>query len=297
MSVDDEFVFPEPPNFPSELVEQCEETRDFRPILFEWYKYVAILASQVASSRIDSPAFRSLSEVHFAVLSGMLNRCSRLMLSNVRLSTEGLHGETTRILDRCISETAIKIQWLCQKDSKGDFARFLADGLKKDFKLKDHIVANIANRGGQAVVIETRMLRSIDKTLQLSGLAESDVRNAKKLPDLAVMCRDIRLGDLFYTAIQRMGSHAVHGTWSELMQSYLVHEGSVGFRPRDHEIETKSFQYVIVPLLVVDAMYEFLRYAASDINDVLHLVDVFSRIKSELFRVQEVANEENFQEG
>jgi hypothetical protein len=125
-------LLPKPPTFSDELVEQCTNSGDFRPILFEWYKFVGILCNTVACISPDSPALQDTPPVHYAVLIGLLNRCSRLMLSNVRLSSTRKYGETTRLLDRSISETAVKIQWLCHKNNTDSFVRYLADGLQKD---------------------------------------------------------------------------------------------------------------------------------------------------------------------
>src|SRR6266480_119580 len=58
-------------------------------------------------------AFRHIPSQHYHVLVGLLNRCARLMLSNIALSHEGKFGETTAIIDRCIFETAVKLTWLC----------------------------------------------------------------------------------------------------------------------------------------------------------------------------------------
>src|SRR4051812_42822895 len=94
-----ENVLPDPPVFADKLVEQCRHDRDFRPILFEWYKYVGVLCNRAACLAPDSPAFRKIPAVHYAVLTGLLNRCSRLMVANVRLSCTRRYGETTRLLD------------------------------------------------------------------------------------------------------------------------------------------------------------------------------------------------------
>jgi len=131
-----ETILPDPPKFSDELVEQCNQQRDYRPMLFEWYKYVGILCNIAACLDIESPAFRHIPEVHFAGLAGQLNRCSRLMLANVRLSSTGRYGETTRLIDRCIIESAIKVRWLCFKNDRESFIRYIADGLKKDLELK-----------------------------------------------------------------------------------------------------------------------------------------------------------------
>jgi hypothetical protein len=89
MSDDVDRLLPKQPAFPAELVEECRRTKDFRPILFEWYKYVGSLCNMVACLDLGSPAFRPLPSIHYAVLIGLLNRCSRLMVANVRLRAPG----------------------------------------------------------------------------------------------------------------------------------------------------------------------------------------------------------------
>jgi len=281
-----ENFLPNPPTFSNELVEQCKQNGDFRPILFEWYKYVGILCLHTASLTLNSPAFRVIPKIHYALLTGLLNRCSRLMLANVRLSSTQRYGETTALLDRSIAETAIKIQWLCHKDNPEYFLRYLADGLKKDLKLKDDINENISNRGGDTLVIETKMLHSIDTCLNLSGLTQQKVFSAKKLPDFATMCRDLSYGDMVYTAIYRMGSHAVHGTWSDLIFHYLRHEDDQGFSLKDLEEDTQDIQYIYMSWLVLKAMGAFLNYVAENPSEMNAFFSVLDGIEQELAEIQ-----------
>ncbi len=282
-------LLPGPPTFPNDLLERCKRARDYRPILFEWYKYVGELSNQAAFLAPGSPAFRPIPTVHYAVLVGLLNRCSKLMLSNMRLSSTKRYGETSRLLDRSITESAIKVRWLCHKDSPDSFIRYLADGLKKDLELKRHIVGNIYDQEGDALVIERRMLRSIQNCIALSGLSEQEINDAKKLPDLAAMCRDLDLDDLFYTAIQRMGSHSVHGTWSDLIFNYLRYEAGQGFRPRDHDVETQDVQFVIVPLLVLAAITDFLNYVAADPSRVKDFVYVLEGAEKRIVELMDLS--------
>jgi hypothetical protein len=285
----DDFL-PEPPTFSDELIEQCTQSRDFRPILFEWYKFVGILCNTVACISPDSPALRRIPPVHYAVLIGLLNRCSRLMLSNVRLSVTRKYGETTQLLDRSISETAVKVQWLCHKDSLNNrFVRYLADGLKKDLILKKHIEENIENRNGSILVIEQRMLDSIQECINLNGLSDQDVNDTKGLPSFLQMCKDLEFSDLFYTAIQRMGSHAVHGTWSDLVFNYLRHENGQRFYPRDHEVDTQDVQYIGVTRLVLAAMKRFLDYVVSDVSGMNEFISALKDIDEKLIEIQRLA--------
>jgi hypothetical protein len=279
---------PKYPTFSDELVQQCTQSRDFRPILFEWYKYVGILCSTISCISPDSPSFQKIPPIHYGVLVGLLNRCSRLMLANIRLSSTRKYGETTSLLDRSISETAVKVQWLCYKDNVESFVRYLADGLKKDLILKGQIEQNIENRNGSILVIEQRMLDSIQKCLTLSGLSEQDVNDAKKLPDFASMCNDLGYDDALYTAIQRMGSHAVHGSWSELVFNYLKEENQ-RFYPRDHEIDTQDVQYISIIHLVLCALEAFLRHTISDVPERREIINTLHEVDEKITEIQHLA--------
>ena len=284
------------PVFSDEIVRRCEQNHDFRPILFEWYKYVGILCSTISSISPESPAFNSIPPVHYGVLVGLLNRCSRLMLANVRLSSTGRYGETTSLLDRSISETAIKIQWLCYKNSHESFVRYLADGLKKDFFLRKEIEQNIQNRDSKMLVIERRMLNSIQRCIHSSKLEEQEIIDAKKLPDLASMMNNLGFSSLLYTSIQRMGSHAVHGTWSELFYNYLNYDDSQRFSPRDHDSDTQDAQFIVIIHLVLSAMEAFVKYVIMDGLERDEILSTIQEIDEEIIKIQQLAWDTIFEE-
>lgn len=261
MDFDD--ILGDPPKFDAALTEECREAKDFRPLYFEWYKFVAMKCSLLSTIDLSTDCLKPIPEVHRAVFVGLLSRCARLMCSNLKLSEENSYGETTRIIDRCIAESAVKIRWLCHKDSRESFVRYLANALKKDFDLQDTIWRNVADRAGDGVVIEKRMLGSIALTLEKSGLTEMEVIDAKQLPDLATMFGDLGLKDDLYTALQRMGSHSVHGTWTDLVANYLDRiDGR--FYPQDHGIATQDVQYIVICRLVLWAMADYLHYVITD---------------------------------
>jgi len=139
-----EFDIPRPPDIDASLLQESRANGDYRPVLFEWYQYVGKLCNFFASIDIDSEDVHELPKLHYAVLTGLLNRCSRLMLANVVLSHEGLFGETTAIIDRCIFEAVIKISWLCFKGDEASFNRLILDGLKSEVEFKKLILENAA---------------------------------------------------------------------------------------------------------------------------------------------------------
>jgi hypothetical protein len=272
----EEFSLPDIPVFDTAQIDRCNASGDYRPLLFEWYKYVGIICNLIASIKADSPALRDLPLVHYSVLVGLLNRCSRLMLSNIALSSTGKFGETTRILDRCIAETALTVIWLCRRLEDDSFTRFLANGLKNDLILKSEIEKNIANRGQNCLVIEDRMFQSIGKRIRDSGLSEQQIKDAKQLPDLASIMTGIELDSGAYTAIQRMGSHAVHGTWTDLCVCYLQCKNDGTFELRDNNVQTHHNQYVVISLLVLKALRGFIKSMTVDttnLNAIFNLID------------------------
>jgi hypothetical protein len=281
MSADN--TVPLPPEITEEQLATCRKTGDFRPVLFEWYKYVGLVCNFYASIRSDSPAIREIPRLHYAVLVGLLNRCSRLMLANVALSHEGLFGETTAILDRCIFESVIKTIWLCKTRNEEGFIRYIADGLKTEIEFKNQLEKIISERGGGPLVIEARMLDSIKNYIAISGLSEDVISNAKKLPDLASMIQTIGGDRLQYVIGQRIGSHHVHGTWPSLWLHYLRKDGT--FAPRDHNCPTHVNQYVFTPIFVLDAVLAFVQFISDKADDVDGLSKLPSGIKEEIMKL------------
>ncbi len=280
-----EDLFPQPPHFTEAEIEECRVAGDYSPIFFEWYKYTAWVAQSIASIEMRSPAARSVKSTHYGVLVGLLNRCSRLMLANVALShKEGLFGETTALIDRCIFESCVKIQWLCTQNSDDAFGRFLADGLKAEIALKREVEKRIDDRSGAVFPIERRMLDSISRCLSRSELSESEVVSAKKLPDLATMVDDIGHDRLTYVVGQKIGSHHVHGNWPSLLVHYLELDEDGAFHPRDHNVPTQVDQYVMISLMVIEASKAFVAWLL-DSPEAADLVDLLESQKDELVSV------------
>jgi hypothetical protein len=272
---------PLPPEITKEQLARCRQAGDFRPVFFEWYKYVGLLCNFCASIRPDSPAVRKLSTLHYAVLVGLLNRCTRLMLANVALSHDGLFGETTSILDRCIFESAIKIIWLSVRRDEECFRRFIADGLKTEVEFKTLIGQMVSERAGVELEIESRMLESINNYITSTGLSEEEITKSKKLPDLASMINSIGGNRFLYIAGQKMGSHHIHGTWPSLRFHYLdEHDGFLA--PRDHDCPTHVNQYAYISIFLIHAMRAFIEYVCIGQEDAQVFADRFDSIEKEI---------------
>ena len=283
------FKFPNPPSITEAVLQRCRDSGDFCPVLFEWYKYVAIIANYFSCLRQDSPAVREIQHPHYAVLIGLLNRCSRLMHSNVALSHEGLFGETTAIIDRCIFETSVRVVWLCRQRSDEAFSRYFAEGLKTELALKDRINENVAARSTGQLAIEQRMLGSIQRCIQTSGLTETQIKESKKLPDLASMIESLKHDRLMYIVGQKIGSHHVHGTWPSLLFHYLDKDEDGTWHPRDHNCSTHVNQYVFVPLVVLSAVKAFIDFIMNETDEAIAMRGVIESIEQEIVAVNHEA--------
>ena len=278
------YEFPLPPVITDDDLKKCREHGDYCPVLFEWYKYVSELCTTFACIDPLSPAFQKIDALNHGVLIGLLCRCSRLMFSNIALSHEGLFGETTSILDRCIFESCVKIIWLCEQNSKDKFTQFIADGLKTELKFKEEINKNIISRNNNPLEIEKRMLASIEHYIHSSGLTEEQINMASKLPSLFNMI-DRDKSELLYVVAQKIGSHHVHGTWPSLFLHYIKLKENGFFSPRDHDCETHVNQYVLIPLLVLHAMESFIKFVFSKKEDMKSLLELLDSVRKEILKI------------
>jgi len=278
-----QYEIPQPPTITDEDLRKCRESGDYCPVFFEWYKFVATLCNFFSSIRLDSPAVREITPLNYAVLIGLLNRCSRLMLANVTLSHKGIFGETTALIDRCIFESCVNADWLCHKNSEDALLRFVADGLKTELELKRKIESNIADRVGKGTLeIEKRMLASIERHIASSNLTETEITNAKKQPSLASMIDGLGQDRLMYIVGQKIGSHHVHGTWPSLHSHYLEKDEEGTLRPRDHDCPTHVNQYIMIPLMVLNTMKVYVRFIFSSQEDVTPMESLIESIEQEI---------------
>ncbi len=265
------------------------------PILFEWYKFVAQMCIFYALIERDSPAVRDVPPIQYAVITGLLNRCARLMLSNIALSHNGRFGETTSLLDRCIFESCLKVEWLCYKRSEESFKRYLADGLKTEIELMAEIKGEIANREkGQTLNIEKRMLKSIKRHMDLAGLSEEEIKKIKKLPDTAAMIEELGYQRLTYVVVQRIGSHHVHGTWSSLLLHYLEEKEGGKLVLKDHDCDTHPNQFVMLMFWVIKAMSAFIGFIFEDEEDIMSMHKLLESIREEIQKINSEMSEGDF---
>jgi hypothetical protein len=269
-------LIPDYPHFDAATWSECAASNGLGFVLFEWYRWVGNLATVTAFIEPESPDFAEISAREYHLLSGLLARCSRLMLSTIALTHNREFGEAAAIIHRSLTETAVKIMWVCGADPEERSRLMIASGLQPELEFEAQIYSNIDNRGGEKLALEERMLTSIENNFKAAGLSRNEVSASKRLPNLAVMFESIGWSRLQYVVLQRLGSHAVHGNWPSLLMDYLedVSEGTK-FRPRGHAVDAHPNLYMTGAKLVLEAISSYARIclkapASVEFQDLAH---------------------------
>jgi uncharacterized protein DUF5677 len=201
--------------------------------VFELYKESAIVV-QVAANMVGEKAHAEGGwPRNQAICAGLMVRIFKLMLVVTQLSATRNRGEAVAILNRSIMESSVNLEFLVLVSDDKFFDQFVSFSLGPERELYDLIHANIAARGGEILPVEQRMLDSITRLCRSSSVSIEEVD--RKYGDggggLRERLKAIGKEDL-YVAMQRIPSHAVHGTWVDLWTNHLEHDlRTGGFRP------------------------------------------------------------------
>lgn len=213
-----------------QILREAETANGYDELAFDLYREAAMLvfvASQVVPTQSDG---RALLPRDQAACVGLLVRISKFMNVILQLSQIGDRREIVLSLNRSLLESAVNLKVLSAADP-ALFDEFVRSALGPEKELLDTTKANIAERGGEAWPIEKRMQRSLERIFRLSNVVSSTID--KRHRDWGGTFRE-RLRSIdeeaFYLYIQRIPSHAVHGTWVDLLLHHLTEKGD-GFLP------------------------------------------------------------------
>ena len=98
-----------------EVIRACQEKNEFGGLSFALYREATGLIWVTSNAFYQTIAGSTMTRSQ-AVCMGLLSRTSKLMASVLKLSSEVEHGETAQILDRCILESSIDLQYLLKKN-------------------------------------------------------------------------------------------------------------------------------------------------------------------------------------
>ena len=266
-----------------EALAAARESGNFGLLVFELYREGGILVTLCASIQMADTTEQVRFGRNQSICVGLLVRISKLMNSSMKLSSGIEHGETVQILARCIIESSINLLYLLLKgDDEETYDRFVKNSLRPEGELHELILSNIKKRGGNPLLIEQGMLRSIEDTLSISGVKLEDV--GKRAPPWGGSFRDrleaLGLGE-GYAAIQMVPSHAVHGDWVNLVKSHLTPRDG-GFEPDLDWMKTEGELLGATALVASRAAAEYIKTyfeeaAFSPLED--RLLDLLDRLQ------------------
>ena len=222
-----------------EVIRACQDRNEFGGLSFDLFREATGLAWVTCNAYYETGDGPTMNR-NQAVCAGFLSRISKIMVSVAKLSSGEEHGEVVQILNRCILESSVDLQYLLLKDDDAVYERFVKFGLKGERELYDIIQKNITNRNGQDLEIERDMLLSIARTCEHSGMKieEIDPKAGSWGGSYRDRMTEIGLGE-GYPIFQGMTSQAVHGSWSDLIRNYL-NKSDTGYEPKPDHTQTEG---------------------------------------------------------
>lgn len=194
----------------------------------ELLKEAGILATIAAGIIPEEPRRRNE-----AILVGMMARIAKLSLAMVAVTTN-LHGEMQVALFRPVAESVASLIYLLGDPGTGErFDAYVSDSLVSEREFVRTVHENAADRG-KRLPIEERILRSIERTAAAAGVRLEDLPPRRRAGWPTAEARIGMVDSQLYEAF-RMGSNALHGTWSDLYLNHLEESEEGTFVPRlDH---------------------------------------------------------------
>jgi len=222
-------------------------------LAFDLYKETAGVLIVCANSIVS---YEDLSEVRFnrnqAICIGLLVRIVKFMKATLAILSHGDElGEVILALLRCIGESAINVRYLILQNDDSLFDQYVKISLGPEGELYDLIKGDIDKRGGEALPVETRMLASIERLCKISGIQIKDVNRKHIEWGGSMRSRLKALGiEQAYASVQRIPSHAIHGTWVDLVLHHLEAKPG-GFAPKFEEspVDTRLLAPICVFVL------------------------------------------------
>lgn len=196
--------------------------KDVEIAAYELYKEATAATMATANMFENNSASHPGLHRNQAINVGLLIRIAKLMKVVLQLSAKGNRGDVLPIIIRCIIESITNLEFLIKKNEDNYYEDYVMHSLGPDRELYDRIQENIQAREGEELPIETRMLKSINRVVTLSGKQITDipVRTAdwggnfrEKLKAIGKEHR--------YVYYQRIPSHMVHGSWVDLLFNHL----------------------------------------------------------------------------
>jgi hypothetical protein len=130
------------------------------------------------------------------------------------------------------------------------------------------------------------MLNSIQNHISAAQITEQQIKEAKRLPDLAAMIQTLGYDRLFYVVAQRIGSHHVHGTWPSLLFHYLDKVAEPhSFAPRAKSCDTHINQFMFIPMIMLRTLNSYIRCVLEECEDAEIFFGLFETAEKTILEI------------
>lgn len=204
-----------------------------------------------------------------AIIVGHFVRLFKLISAQIDQTCKG-RQEISWIFSRPIFETIVNAKYLLKNQDA--FDNYVVYSLQNDKELKDVIDRKIAEREGEVLPIETRMLRSIENVMNKSGVDTESIPDKRlhSWGEKNIYGRTKAVGlEEMYLAFMGGSSQAVHGNWLDLLVYHLIPEKD-GFKPNMSWASPSPILLISTSFLGSQLIKEFLDYIGIEENHILY---------------------------
>lgn len=285
----------EPVRVDDDALRMCAEQGSFTPLAFELYKETGVILAICSHSYIGGAPGEGGLNRNQAICAGLLVRIVKFMTAVTQLISSADRGEVVVALERSILESAVNLRFLILNNDASTYEQFIRSGLGPERELFDVIQQNIQKRGGEVLPIEDRMLKSIDRSCSLGALKIQEISPKFENWGGGLKKRLEALGEEYlYLTIQRIPSHAIHGSWVDLIL-YHLEEKDHGFAPNPSWSRVDPRLLCPPCLLVLDAARSYTKAFLGDLPELRPLYNRIDDLRERILRVDE-AHEKWFSE-
>jgi hypothetical protein len=223
-------------------------------LLVEAGSYVCVAASAL-------PAKTARWNRDQAIVGGTLVRLYKL-ISAILDQTCQHRGETAFIFVRLAFEAIVNVKFMVEKGSPELFDRYVRHSLRHERRLFDLVQRNIADRGGEVLPIEQRMMGSIERVVKRAGLTiESLSPSDPKSWGGSLQQRSAAVGwEQTYLGMFGGPSQSIHGNWMDIAQYQLSapEDGKDDeFEPDLHWTEPRPQPLLAIAKLTVQVVTDY----------------------------------------
>jgi hypothetical protein len=183
-------------------------------------------------------------------------------------------------------ESAINLEFLARTTENKYFDQFVEYSLGPERELYDMIQSNIEARKAKVWPIEKRMLDSISNVCNASGLKIVEVERKHREWAENLRQRLKTLGkENQYVAMQRIPSHAIHGTSTDLVLHHLEYDDKASvFRPNVHWSSVDARLLGPTAVLVLEALEPYIERFLTAISESKLLSDRLHDLRDRILK-------------